>query len=184
MGTQTYLCPLPSLPGQCHPQTHRVLEPEQCAIITQSILIILEMRSRAQKQNGSIPQVDIGVGGWGVCGSCLWPFSQNQNWHYVACGPDPAQWHSLIFIFIFFIFCWVLAMKVYIIEINFKHPYFYFLSKNKSEGIATRGLLSAAIEVLQPPSDRMSALQFSLSQLPSPLCDSFHSFPCLAQEGI
>lgn len=74
----------------------------------------------------------------------------------MACGPDPAQRHSLIFIF--FIFCWVLAMKVYIIEINFKRPYFYFFSKNKSEGIATRELLSDAIEVLQPPSDRMSAL--------------------------
>lgn len=60
--------------------------------------------------------------------------------------------------FFIFIFCWVLAMKVYTIEINFKHPYFYFLSKNKSEGMATRGLLSAAIEVLQPPSDRVSAL--------------------------
>lgn len=68
------------------------------------------------------------IWGW-VGGPCLWPFSWNQNWHYVACGPDPAQRHFLLFLFL--LFCWVLAMKVHIIEINFKHPYFYFLS-NKS----------------------------------------------------
>lgn len=120
-------------------------------------------------------------GGWGgregLVGPCLWPFSRNQNWHYMAWGPDPAQRHSLLFFIfllgscnegtynrnkfetsIFLLFFWKINQKIW--------PYrgcYWALTTTFKQGVCPLVL-------------------FSLRALSSVWLTSFIS--CLAQEGI